>query len=110
MELTEKLIVIKKRLETKYGIDDDSANDTVEFAVSEYRRLSNDYETSLEDYSSDVLIWIKKACYDIIDREIKGIVAGLKSYSENGYSWTTSGGIISEYLEKEIMANVDYPK
>lgn len=110
MVMTKNLKDIKERILVKYGIGEDDVQDILEFAISEYKRLSNNYETSLENYSDDVLAWIKKACYEIIERKLNGIVGGLKSYSENGYSWSTDGGIISEQLQKEIIAYVDYPR
>lgn len=110
MEFKGKLKKLIERIIAKYGLSLEDAEDTVEFALFEYKRLSNDYETSLENYTDDVLIWIKKASYEIIERNMIGIIGGLKSYSENGYSWSADGGIISEQLQKEIIANVDYPR
>lgn len=110
MDLTPELEEIVSRLIDKYGIDRKDATETVEFSVSEYRRLKNDYKTSLSDYDSDVLIWIKKASYEIIDRNLLGIIGGLSSYSENGYSFTSSGGILSSALESELVANVGFPE
>lgn len=110
MKLTKNLEGIKERVIIKYDIGEDDAQDALEFSISEYKRLSNNYETSLEDYSDDVLIWIKKACFEIIERKLNGIIGGLKSYSENGYSWSTDGNIVSEQLQKEIIANADYPR
>lgn len=110
MNLTPKLEEIVTRLEDKYGIDKKDATETVEFAVSEYRRLKNDYKTSLSDYDDDVLIWIKKASYEILDRNLLGIIGGLASYSENGYSFTSGGGILSSALESELVANAGFPE
>lgn len=110
MELNSKLKELIERIIIKYGLSQDDAKDTVELALYEYRRLSNDYETSSENYTDDVLVWIRKASYEIIERNLIGIIGGLKSYSENGYSWSADGGIISEQLQKEIIANVDYPR
>lgn len=110
MVLTEELLLIVKRLIDKYSLQEDDSKEIVEFSIEEYKRLKNDYETSLENYSDDVLIWIKKASFEIAEKSISGIVAGIKSYSENGYSYSTDGGFLSDSLVKEIIPNIDYPK
>ncbi|MFR7590219.1 MAG: hypothetical protein ACLUVC_02150 [Longibaculum sp.] len=110
MVLSNKLMPIVKRLTEKYSFNEVDSIEIVEFSVEEYKRLKNDYETSSDDYSDDVLIWIKKASFEIAEKNASGIVAGVKSYSENGYSYSTDGGFLSDSLVKEIIPNVDYPK
>lgn len=104
---TNKLI---SRLYAKYKLQVDDIEETIELAISEYNRLSNSNITSLEEVSNDVFVWIKKVCYEILDRNILGIRGGVHSLSENGFSVQTDGNIISMSLQSEIIPNVDYPK
>lgn len=110
MELSEKLKAISAKVAKKYTIGEEDSNEIVEFALFEYRRLKNDYETLPEDYTDDVLTWIKKACYEIADKQANNIPHWIKSYSENGYSFSTDGSLVSDSLAKEIIPNVGYPK
>lgn len=110
MEIKGKLVKIKERIKAKFNLDDEEITDCIEFAVEEYKRLKNDYETSLDDYTDDALIWIKKACLEIAEMYENDISNKVKSYSENGYSFTLESGMLSDQLIKEIIANADYPK
>ena len=110
MQFNVNFINIVNRVQEKYKINCEDANDIVEFAVISYRNLKNDFETSLDDYSDDVIVWIKKASFEIAERYKLGIASGIKSYSENGYSFSADGGMLSQQLINEIIPNIDYPK
>lgn len=101
-----------ERLQEKYK-DNELAEidfvETVEFAVSQFVRLKNDPD--LNTFDSIAKSWIKRACFESLDRITKlGVTGGIKQYSENGYQFTLDGVEISTALASEIIPKVGYPR
>lgn len=91
-----------ERLKMKYvGYEDEDYLDVIEFSIYVLRRLSNDPNIDLEDENNR--IWIRRCCYEQFDKMERGIFAGIKAYSENGYSFTLDSGDISLALQSLIV-------
>lgn len=112
INIKEEFQYLLERLKNKYeeyDLLDDDFVETIEFAVTQYIRLTNDPDlTELDTFAHS---WIRRACYESLDRILKlGIVGGVKQYSENGYSFTLDGVEISSALANEIVPKVGYPR
>ena len=91
-----------ERLSIKYSeFEHEDLEDVIEFSIFVLRKLSNDENIDLTDYNNRV--WIKRCCYEQLDKMQRGIFAGIKAYSENGYSFTLDSGAISLALQSLIV-------
>lgn len=91
-----------ERLSIKYSeFEHEDLEDVIEFSIFVLRKLSNDENIDLTDYNNRV--WIKRCCYEQLDKMQRGIFAGIKAYSENGYSFTLDSGDISLALQSLIV-------
>ena len=90
------------RLNDKYSeFSVEDCVDVIEFSIFALKKLSNDENIDLSNHSNRV--WIKRCCYEQMDRMQRGLFAGIKSYSENGYSFTLDSGDISLALQSLIV-------
>lgn len=112
MDIKNDFSDLLARLKTKYpDVNEDDLIDTIEFAVNQYRRLSKQYEVPVSEFDDFTLNWIKRACYQTLQRIFDlGLVGGVKQYSENGYQFTLDGSEISIALQSEIIPQVGYAK
>lgn len=109
MDIKTEFAEILKRLETKFpNYENVDYIETIEFAISQFKRLSND--NSIVEFTADEKNWIKKCCYEMLDRVELGAIGGIKQYSENGYSFSLDGSSISQALMSEIVPKVGYAK
>ena len=54
--------------------------------------------------------WIRRACFELLDRKyVLGVAGGVKQYSENGYQFTLMAQKFQMLLAFEI-AKVGFPK
>lgn len=110
MDVSAEFQGLLERLKTKYPtVDEVDLKETIEFAISHFIRLSND--DSIQSFSDKDKNWIKRACYEALDRiTVLGVVGGVKQYSENGYQFTLDGAEISMALASEIVPNAGWAK
>lgn len=103
----ENLVIVEfaellERLSFKYSdFTQEDLVDVIEFSVFALRKLSNNENIDLTDYNNRA--WIKRCCYEQLDKMERGLFAGIKSYSENGYSFTLDSGDISLALQSLIV-------
>lgn len=109
MDVKELFPELLERLKTKYPkLSEEDCIETIEFSVYQFKRLSNDL--TIESFTPHEGIWIKRACYEAIERTGLGAVGGIKQYSENGYQFTLDGAEISLALASEVVPEVGCPK
>ena len=91
-----------ERLSTKYTeFSQEDFEDVIEFSIFVLRKLSNDENIDLSNVNNRA--WIKRCCFEQLDKMQRGIFAGIKAYSENGYSFTLDSGDISLALQSLIV-------
>ena len=93
-----------KRLTEKYGMTNEDAEELIENVSFMYMRLRNDF--TIKGFQPHEKSWIKRACYEILERQEIGIKGGVISYAENGYSWEIDGSMISSALAGEVVPKV----
>jgi hypothetical protein len=92
------------RLIDKYELEDEDALDLIDVAKNIYMGLRND--RTITKFLDHEIFWIRRACYEIIERHKAGLISGVQNYSENGYSWSSNGSLISDNLAGEVKAKV----
>ena len=108
MTMKEQFPALFERLTTKYpDISEEEIEDVIEFSWYMLRVLSNDPE--IDPTSQDSAAWIKRWCMEQLDKIQQGIFTGVKSYSENGFSFTLDSGDISLALQSLITAKAKVP-
>ena len=89
-----------ERLSEKYSeFTTEDFIDVIEFSIYALKRLRNDPKVNVKCDES----WIKKCCYEQLDKMQMGLFAGVKAYSENGFSFTLDSGDISLALQSLIV-------
>lgn len=108
MSMKEQFPVLFERLRKKYpDIPESDIEDVIEFSWYMLRVLSNDPE--IDPNSADSAAWIKRCCMEQLDKMQQGIFSGVKSYSENGYSFTLDAGDVSLALQGLIIPKAKVP-
>ena len=109
MSLTQEDI-LKKRIPIEAtGLDDDNEyNDMIEALLEDSKNIALSNIYPFEDWSSlDLPVkynnWQIRAAIELYNLADK---AGIKSYSENGLSWSKSSDLLSVGLMEEIMPKV----
>lgn len=92
------------RLTEKYNMEDDDALELIENVSFMYMRLRNDF--NITEFKPHEISWIKRACYEILERKEIGVKGGVRAYAENGYSWEIDGSMISIELAGEVIPKV----
>ncbi len=109
MNVEELFPSLIERLIKKYSeIGKEDILDVIEFSVYMLRILSADLDIDVTEVNNS--IWIKKCCYEQLDKMRQGIFSGVKSYSENGYSFTLDSGDVSLALKSLIIPKANAPK
>ena len=109
MTIREQFPALFGRLTSKYqDIPEDDVEDVIEFSWYMLRVLSNDPE--IDPNSQDSSAWIKRCSMEQLDKMQQGIFTGVKSYSENGFSFTLDSGDISLALQSLIVAKAKVPE
>lgn len=108
MTTKEQFPALFERLTAKYpNISEEEIEDVIEFSWYMLRVLSNDPE--IDPTSQDSAAWIKRCCMEQLDKIQQGIFTGVKSYSENGFSFTLDSGDVSLALQSLITAKAKVP-
>ena len=104
MDKDNQFYSLYERLIVKYDIDSKESIEVIDIAKNIYMSLRRVYD--IERYTAYEISWVKRACFEICERIQSGMISGIAEYSENGYSYTVNGSIISEGLAKEILPRV----